>query len=159
MKTNKILLATLLLIIVCQTKNILGPEIRKIRLDKQKLYEVTARFGKDLAVFEKERTSKTIIHFMGEDGACKSICLSFKLPFTYLNIVTLFGTDRLNQNLKFMIVLKSDYFSSHERLTRFINENHIKREDILAITQAPSCLTIFFYADDAVEEITHGLFS
>lgn len=58
-----------------------------------------------------------------------------------------------------MIVLKSDYFSSHERLTRFINENHIKREDILAITQAPSCLTIFFYADDAVEEITHGLFS
>jgi hypothetical protein len=58
-----------------------------------------------------------------------------------------------------MTVLKSDYFSSHERLTRFINENHIKREDILAITQAPSFFTIFFYADDAVEEITHGLFS
>lgn len=31
-----------------------------------------------------------------------------------------------------MIVLKSDYFSSHERLTRFINENHIKREDIFS---------------------------
>ena len=58
-----------------------------------------------------------------------------------------------------MIILKSDYFSSHERLTRFINENHIKREDILVITQAPGMFTIFFYADDAVEEITHGLFS
>jgi hypothetical protein len=58
-----------------------------------------------------------------------------------------------------MIVLKSDYFSTHERLTRFINENHIKREDILVITQAQGSFTIFFYADDAVEEITHGLFS
>jgi hypothetical protein len=58
-----------------------------------------------------------------------------------------------------MIVLKSDYFSTHERLTRFINENRIKREDILVITQAPGSFTIFFYADDAVEEITHGLFS
>jgi hypothetical protein len=58
-----------------------------------------------------------------------------------------------------MIVLKSDYFTSHERLTRFINENKIKREDILVITQAPSMYTIFFYGDDAVKEITHGLFS
>ncbi|MDB5286983.1 MAG: hypothetical protein JWR05_1932 [Mucilaginibacter sp.] len=58
-----------------------------------------------------------------------------------------------------MIVLKSDYFSTHERLTRFINENHIKREDILIITQGQGSFTIFFYADDAVEEITHGLFS
>lgn len=58
-----------------------------------------------------------------------------------------------------MIVLKSDYFTSHERLTLFINENSIKREDILIITQAPSVYTIFFYADDAVKEITHGLFS
>ena len=58
-----------------------------------------------------------------------------------------------------MIVLKSDYFSSHERLTLFINENHIKREDILVISQAPGMFTIFFYADDAIVEITHGLFS
>ncbi|MDB5061968.1 MAG: hypothetical protein JWP67_1811 [Mucilaginibacter sp.] len=58
-----------------------------------------------------------------------------------------------------MIVLKSDYFSSHERLTRFINENNIKKEDILTITQAAATFTIFFYADDAREEITHGLFS
>ncbi|MBO9672281.1 MAG: hypothetical protein J7577_02480 [Sphingobacteriaceae bacterium] len=159
MKTNKILLTILLLTIVCQTRNILEPEIRKLLWNKQKLYEVTARLGKCLAAFEKERTSETIRHFMKEDDACKSICLSFKLPLTRLNVVTLFGPCSLNQNLKIMIILKSDYFSSHERLTRFINENHIKREDILAITQAPSCLTIFFYADDAVEEITHGLFS
>jgi len=65
----------------------------------------------------------------------------------------------LNQNLNLMIILKSDYFSTHERLTRFINENNIKREDILVITQNPAAFTIFFYADDAVEEITHGLFS
>ncbi|MCO5936156.1 hypothetical protein NAF17_11470 [Mucilaginibacter sp. RB4R14] len=58
-----------------------------------------------------------------------------------------------------MIILKSDYFSAHERLIRFINENHIKREDILVITQAPGSFTIFFYADDAVQEITHGMFS
>jgi hypothetical protein len=58
-----------------------------------------------------------------------------------------------------MIVLKSDYFSSHERLTRFINENNIKKEDILTITHAAATFTIFFYADDAREEITHGLFS
>lgn len=58
-----------------------------------------------------------------------------------------------------MIVLKSDYFSAHERLTRFINENHIKREDILVITQSQGMFTMFFYADDAIEEITHGLFS
>jgi hypothetical protein len=58
-----------------------------------------------------------------------------------------------------MIVLKSDYFSSHDRLTRFINENNIKKEDIQTITQAAATFTIFFYADDAREEITHGLFS
>lgn len=74
-------------------------------------------------------------------------------------IVTIVKITCLNQNPKVMIVLKSDYFSSHERLTLFINENNIKREDILAITQAPSFFTIFFYADDAVKEITHGIFS
>jgi hypothetical protein len=58
-----------------------------------------------------------------------------------------------------MIVLKSDSFSTNDRLTRFINENHIKREDILIITQIPGSFTILFYADDAIEEITHGLFS
>jgi len=58
-----------------------------------------------------------------------------------------------------MIILKSDYFSSHERLTRFINENRIKREDILVITQDQGMFSIFFYADDAIKEITHGMFS
>jgi hypothetical protein len=58
-----------------------------------------------------------------------------------------------------MIVLKSDYFSTHERLTRFINENNIKREDILVITHEQGVFHIFFYADDAIKEITHGLFS
>lgn len=58
-----------------------------------------------------------------------------------------------------MKTLKSDYFTSHERLTLFINENNIQREDILVITQAPSVYTIFFYGDPAVKEITHGLFS
>jgi hypothetical protein len=58
-----------------------------------------------------------------------------------------------------MTTLKSDYFSSHERLTCFINENNIKREDILVITQASGSITIFFYGDPAVKEITHGMFS
>ena len=47
---------------------------------------------------------------------------------------------------------------SHERLTLFINENKIKREDILSILLAAGSLTIFFYADDSVKEITHGIF-
>lgn len=59
-----------------------------------------------------------------------------------------------------MIILKTDYFASRDRLARFINENHIKREDILTITSDHGgTYTIFFYGDDAVEEITHGLFS
>jgi hypothetical protein len=31
-----------------------------------------------------------------------------------------------------MTVLKSDYFSSHERLVRFINENNIKKRGYTA---------------------------
>lgn len=58
-----------------------------------------------------------------------------------------------------MIILKSDYFSTHERLVRFINENNIKREDILVITQIPASFTILFYADDSIKEVTHGIFS
>ncbi|MEZ2338314.1 hypothetical protein AB6735_21875 [Mucilaginibacter sp. RCC_168] len=60
-----------------------------------------------------------------------------------------------------MIILKSDSFSSHKTLTRFINENLIKREDILKITyeESTSFYIIFFYGEDSVEEITHGLFS
>ena len=57
-----------------------------------------------------------------------------------------------------MIVLKSEYFTTHERLTRFINENHIDRPDILVITQIPGSFTILFYGDDAVQEVTHGVF-
>jgi len=159
MKMNKILLAILLLIIVCQTKNILGPEIRKILADKQSLPEVITTLGNTISVLKKERKLKLLIHFETGNDSCKAICLSWKLPLMRVDIVTLIGPSRLNQNPKVMIVLKSDYFSSHERLTLFINENHIKREDILAITQAPSFFTIFFYADDAVVEITHGLFS
>ena len=58
-----------------------------------------------------------------------------------------------------MTTLKSDYFASHERLTLFINENNIKRQDILVITQAPGSFTIFYYGDPGVKEITHGMFS
>ncbi len=58
-----------------------------------------------------------------------------------------------------MIVLKSEVFVAHSRLTRYINENHIRREDIVAITDGPHGSTIYFYADDSVEEITHGMFS
>ena len=57
-----------------------------------------------------------------------------------------------------MIILKSEYFMTHERLTQFINENNIKRQDILVITQIPGSFTILFYGDDSVKEITHGIF-
>ncbi|WP_293309943.1 hypothetical protein [Pedobacter sp. UBA5917] len=159
MKTNKILLTVLLLIIICQAKNILEPEIKKMFGGKQHLPEIITDFRNGLIVFNNKVVSKPTGYFITRDSHGTSISLSLKLPFIRVNIVTLINYGCLNQNLKIMIVLKSDYFSTHERLTRFINENHIKREDILAITQAPSFFTIFFYADDAVEEITHGIFS
>lgn len=58
-----------------------------------------------------------------------------------------------------MIILKSNYFSTHERLSLFINENHIKRGEILWIIQIPGAFSLFFYADDSIKEITHGEFS
>lgn len=59
-----------------------------------------------------------------------------------------------------MIILKTDYFSTRDRLALFINENKINRNDILSITECDNHIfTLFFYADDSVEEITHGLFS
>jgi len=59
-----------------------------------------------------------------------------------------------------MIILKTDYFSSRDRLALFINENKIKREDILSITECDNHIfTIFFYGEESVQEITHGLFS
>jgi len=59
-----------------------------------------------------------------------------------------------------MIILKSEYFTTRDRLTRFVNENNIKRADILSITaDHGGTFSIFFYADDATKEITHGMFS
>ena len=58
-----------------------------------------------------------------------------------------------------MIILKSDNFSSHERLSHFINDNNIQRENILKILQDVGMFTIFFYADDSIKEKTRGLFS
>jgi hypothetical protein len=159
MKTNKILLAITLLIIACQTRNILEPEIRKILTGKPNLPEVITTIGNTLSALKEEGKLKPALHFAAKDDSYKVICLSWNLPLIRVNIVTLIDSSRLNQNLKIMIVLKSDYFASHERLTLFINENHIKREDILVITQIPGSFTILFYADDAVVEITHGLFS
>jgi hypothetical protein len=57
-----------------------------------------------------------------------------------------------------MIVVKTDIFSTNERLARYINENNIKREDILTITGSAGGFAIFFYGDSEVKEITHGLF-
>lgn len=59
----------------------------------------------------------------------------------------------------YMLVLKSDYFISHERLTWFINENHIQKENILSITQNGGMFTIFFYGYAETKEVTQGLFS
>lgn len=58
-----------------------------------------------------------------------------------------------------MITVKTDSFSTAARLALYINENNIKREDILTIVQGASGFTIFFFGDPEKEEITHGLFS
>ncbi|MDQ0638605.1 hypothetical protein QF042_002170 [Pedobacter sp. W3I1] len=125
MKTNRILLAILLLIIACQTRNMLEPEIRKILTDKQNLSEVITIIGNTLSALKKEGQLKPTIHFETGDDSCKAICLSWKLPLIRVNMITLISPGRLNQNLEIMIVLKSDYFASRECITRFINENHI----------------------------------
>jgi hypothetical protein len=59
-----------------------------------------------------------------------------------------------------MIVLKAEGFVQYENLVRFVNENNIKREDILSITTSERHhFTIFFYADSGIKEIKHGFFS
>ncbi|WP_175404084.1 hypothetical protein [Mucilaginibacter sp. PPCGB 2223] len=48
-----------------------------------------------------------------------------------------------------MKTLKSVAFNSFHPLrdiTAFINDNHIAREDILIITEAPGTYTLFYYA-------------
>jgi hypothetical protein len=58
-----------------------------------------------------------------------------------------------------MIIVKTDSFNTPDRLALFINENNIKRQDILTITDGPRGFTIFYYGDSETEEVTHGLFS
>ncbi len=58
-----------------------------------------------------------------------------------------------------MIILKSESFITYQRLTRFVNENNIKRGDILTITDGNQGVVIYFYADSEIKEITHGMFS
>jgi hypothetical protein len=48
-----------------------------------------------------------------------------------------------------MKTLKSEVFNGFHPLrgiTAFINENHIAREDILIITEAPGSYTLFYYS-------------
>lgn len=59
-----------------------------------------------------------------------------------------------------MIVLKSQVFNRSNQLALFVNENNIKREDILIITNVGAAhYTLFYYADSEKEEETHGFFS
>jgi hypothetical protein len=60
-----------------------------------------------------------------------------------------------------MIILKTKSFRKVEDIAKFVNVNNIKREDILIITtmSSPDCqYSILFYADEATEEITRGIF-
>jgi hypothetical protein len=62
--------------------------------------------------------------------------------------------------IKYMMILKFQNFDMGKNLARFINENNIKKENIVSITQVhEGGYSIFYYGDAAVKEITHGLFS
>jgi len=53
-----------------------------------------------------------------------------------------------------MKILKSETFAAHHALTKFINQQNIQREDILAIVPAPGTtldFAIFFYQDENIE--------
>ena len=52
-----------------------------------------------------------------------------------------------------MIILKSQVFDRAQKLALFVNGNQIKKEDILSITNVGAAhYTIFFYADEAIQE-------
>ena len=55
-----------------------------------------------------------------------------------------------------MKILKSETFLAHYALTKFVNQQNIQREDILAVTtpvenSSNSHYVIFFYGDPNVE--------
>lgn len=60
-----------------------------------------------------------------------------------------------------MIVLKAQTFDLLSHLTKFVNENGIRRENILEITHGKTLngspiYTVFFYGDAATEERVPG---
>jgi len=58
-------------------------------------------------------------------------------------------TSSLGTKYNQMKTLKSEQFTGFHPLraiTAFINENHIAREDILIITEAPGTYTLFYYS-------------
>lgn len=57
-----------------------------------------------------------------------------------------------------MIMLKSETIIGHENVTKFINDNAIKKDDILIITHH-NYYTIYFYADSEVEYKKPGFWS
>jgi hypothetical protein len=60
-----------------------------------------------------------------------------------------------------VIILKSKALISGEDIAKFVNINHIKREDILTITTPSNPIDkqfIYYYADPETEEITRGFF-
>ena len=59
-----------------------------------------------------------------------------------------------------MIILKSKVFAINDKLTNFVNDNNISRDNILSITvhynSVKEIYTIFYYADSESEEKTRG---
>jgi hypothetical protein len=61
-----------------------------------------------------------------------------------------------------MNILKSEEFYNAKKLTLFVNNNKISRENILIITTTQNSIaewyTIFFYGDPEVKEEVPGFF-
>jgi hypothetical protein len=61
-----------------------------------------------------------------------------------------------------MTILKSATFDTVTALAKYVNENNIKREDILSIDRIDSSMrefTILYYGDAEIEEKKRGFFS
>ena len=55
--------------------------------------------------------------------------------------------NQFKQTKRYMKQAKTNQLPTSRGIVKFINEAHIKQEDIITITQSDTCFTIFYYGE------------